>query len=89
MTDTVTAPSAPPPIVETLVHDFAQKGLTTLAASLGTAGFFSGDQSTQFVAGGVAIAMFAVSCVWTYAAAKFRRTRLAAAIAAPAVPSGK
>ena len=84
MTD-IAAPTAPPPLVTTLAHDFAQKALTTLSATLATAGVLTGDQQTQFVSLGVSLALFAVSCAWTFVAAKVRTSCLAAAIAAPAV----
>lgn len=82
MTDTPdpAIPPAPPPLALQLVHDFAQKGLTTLAASLATGGVLSGDQTTQFATIGSAVILYGFSCLWTIVAAKVRYARLKAAI---------
>jgi len=88
MTDsTIAAPAAPPPLVETLVHDYAQKALTMAAVALAAHGAtMTSSQQDQFIQLGVSAALFVLSCAWTYLAARLRTQRLAAAIAAPANP---
>lgn len=71
-----------PALLVTLVHDYAQKALTTAAASLVTHGLITSDQTSEFVQLGVGVALFVVSCAWTYIAGKVRTSRLAAAKAA-------
>ena len=82
-----TAPSSTsaPPLLLTLIHDYAQKALTAGAVALAAHGVIQSSQETQAVQLGVSAILFVTSCVWTYATAKFRTARLNAAIAAPAV----
>jgi hypothetical protein len=84
LTDTTTAPVTVPPLLETLLHDYAQKGLTILATAAAGNGLIASTQEAQMVSDGVAIVLFGVSFAWTYLAAKLRVARLAAAIAQPA-----
>lgn len=79
---TVTPPatdSALPSFVTGLIHDYAQKALTAVATTLVGAGAISTDQTAQFVQLGTGVALFVVSCAWTFIAAKVRAKRLAAA----------
>jgi len=84
MTDITPAPVTVPPFVETLVHDYAQKGLTILATAAAGNGLIAGTQEGQVVSGGVAVVLLVASCAWTYVAARLRADTLRAAIAAPA-----
>jgi len=70
----------------TLVHDLAQKALTTAAVALAAHGVtMTSSQKDQVIQLGVAAALYGLSIAWTYIAARVRTARLAAAIAAPAV----
>ena len=85
MTDPTTAPTEPPALLATLIHDYSQKALTSVGAGLLAHGLVSQAQSDQLIQLGVGTAAMGLSIAWTYFAARFRRSRLAAAIAAPAV----
>lgn len=78
MTDTNTNP--PPPNVGALgtmiAHDVAQKLLTTAAASLAAKGVLAPGNEGQFVDLGVSVALYVVSCGWTFAAAWVRRQKM-------------
>ncbi|MDQ2860239.1 MAG: hypothetical protein M3T55_05840 [Pseudomonadota bacterium] len=86
MTDTaVPAPTSAPPLLVTLIHDYAQKALTMGAVALAAHGVIAASQEDQAVQLGVSGALFIFSVGWTYVAARFRTGQLKAAIAAPAV----
>lgn len=77
-----TPPTAPPPILITLVHDYAQKALTMAAVALAAHGAtMTSSQQDQLIQFGVSAALFGLSCLWTYLAAKTRASRLATAFA--------
>ena len=84
MTDPTAIPITVPPLALTLVHDFAQKGLTVLATTAAGYGLIATSQEAEVVSGGVAIALFVASCAWTYVAARLRAATLRAAIDQPA-----
>lgn len=81
----VPAPTSAPPLLVTLIHDYAQKALTTAAVALAAHGMIATSQEGQLIQLGVSGVLFVFSCAWTYAAAWLRTRRLAAAIAAPAL----
>ena len=58
MTDPTAIPITVPPLALTLVHDFAQKGLTVLATTAAGYGLIATSQEAEVVSGGVAITLF-------------------------------
>lgn len=64
-----------PPLVERLLHDFAQKALTTAATGLLAHGVLTQSQGSEFVEVGVALVLYGAGCVWTAVAAKIRQRR--------------
>jgi len=62
-------------MAERLLHDFAQKLLTTAATGLLAHGVLMQSDTAQFVEVGVALVMYAGGCIWTVAAAKIRQIR--------------
>lgn len=79
MSDTDTPAVPLPAFVTGLLHDFAQKALTTAATALVGHGLITTDQTAQFEQLGVGVVMFVASCAWTFIAAKVRAKRLAVA----------
>jgi hypothetical protein len=69
------APPTIPPLAERLLHDFAQKALTTVAVGLASHGALSKPQEPQFVEIGVALVLYLIGCFWTVAAAWWRQRR--------------
>lgn len=72
MTD---VPATVPPLVERLLHDFAQKALTTVATGLLAHGVLTPGQGGQLVEVGTALILYAAGCIWTAMAAKIRQQR--------------
>ena len=80
------AQSTLPPFMAQLLHDYAQKALTTAATALIGWGAMTPASEPSFVRLGLGVAAFVASCAWTYIAAQVRRSRLIAAALAPAPP---
>ncbi|HEY5072050.1 MAG TPA: hypothetical protein VII63_08465 [Caulobacteraceae bacterium] len=85
-----TANDAGPPVpiptfAQTLIHSLAQKGLTVVATAAAANGVIQTSQEAQFVSLGVSVALFAASCLWTWARTRIDTARNAALANAPAV----
>jgi hypothetical protein len=74
MTDAGATPTIPP-LAERLLHDFAQKALTTVSTVLASHWALSKPYERQFVEIGVALVLYAGGCFWTIAAAWWRQRR--------------
>jgi hypothetical protein len=84
MTDVTPNLTVMPTWFQTLLNDYAQKGLTILATSSLGVQLIPSSLEAKFVSGGVTVVLFIASCAWTYVAARIRRDTLKAAIVAPA-----
>lgn len=69
------SPPTIPPLAERLLHDFAQKALTTVAVGMASHGLLSKPYEPQFIEIGVALALYLGGCFWTVAAAWWRQHR--------------
>lgn len=79
MTDATPSPDTQVSSLATMiVHDTAQKLLTTAAASLAAKGFLAPGNEGQFVDLGVAVALYAGSFAWTFFANWVRHRRMLA-----------
>ena len=62
-----TVPVPVPTVAENMVRAYAQKALVVAALSLGAHGQpLSAGQQADFVSLGVGLALFVLSCAWTY-----------------------
>lgn len=75
-----TDPNSIPSLAASLLHSYAQKGVTAAATFLVTKGLLTTDQQGQFVTLGVGVAMFAASCLWTFIRDKISHDRQASPV---------
>lgn len=75
MLDAGTPSPTIPPLAERLLHDFAQKALTTLATALAAHGVLNQVQSQQFAEIGAGLVLYLAGCFWTVATAWWRQHR--------------
>lgn len=71
MSDTPTVP----PMVTQLLHDMAQKALTSAAAGMVAKGLLDSDQSRAFVEDGTGLILVGLSVVWTVLANLLRQQK--------------
>lgn len=83
MTNAFQIPARVPSVAAGLIHDMAQKALTSAAASLTLKGVMDRNDAPAFVECGLGVVMFALSIGWTLLANEIRQSRYQALLNAP------